>query len=476
MRVVFIFLIFHLLVNSLSADIYLVGPGQDHAKPSDVMGIVSAGDTVYIEAGEYKGDVGVWRKDNLYIKGINGRPHLIADGKYAMGKGIWVLTGNNITVENIEFSGAKVPDHNGAGIRLDGSGLTCRNCYFHHNENGILAGRVDPESNILIEHCIFAHSGYGEGYSHNLYIHRANSLIFRYNYSHNSKVGHLLKTRAANNIIYCNYLSDHEDGNSSYVVDMPNGGISYVLGNILVQGPEAENSNMMTFGSEGLIHPVNRLFVVNNTFVNNRHNGYFGFIKEGTETAKFINNIFAGNASKEEELIMGSKENLELISNLRVPSSMMNVFVDPENEDFHLNGNNPEMFEGVDPGYENGTRLLPYHEYVPVAESKIRYIWGLPDVGAFEYDEGSNVFKSQSHFRIYPNPCIDDLIIEFEEDLALPVAIKIFTIEGKLVEEEAIYENRDQIKISLSDLEAGMYVVEINADYLKATSKILIKI
>ena len=47
-----------------------------------------------------------------------------------------------------------------------------RDCYFHHNENGILTGR-DPESDIVVEHSEFAHNGVGDGYTHNLYIGHA---------------------------------------------------------------------------------------------------------------------------------------------------------------------------------------------------------------------------------------------------------------------------------------------------------------
>lgn len=45
-------------------------------------------------------------------------------------------------MEWIEFSGATVPDKNGAGIRQEGVPLTVRHCRFHDNENCILAGDV----------------------------------------------------------------------------------------------------------------------------------------------------------------------------------------------------------------------------------------------------------------------------------------------------------------------------------------------
>ena len=77
-------------------------------------------------AGLYAGDAAVWTQNRLTIRGRGGRAHLRADGARAEDKGIWVVKGSATTIENIEFSGAKVPDRNGAGIRLEGPGLTVR--------------------------------------------------------------------------------------------------------------------------------------------------------------------------------------------------------------------------------------------------------------------------------------------------------------------------------------------------------------
>src|SRR5690606_15270205 len=94
-------------------------------------------------------------------------------GQTAYGrKAVWVISGNNTLVENIEFFGCRDPkqiDQNWAGIRQEGIGLHVRNCYFHDNDNGILGGG-GAESDIIIEYSEFAYNGFGDGYSHNLYI------------------------------------------------------------------------------------------------------------------------------------------------------------------------------------------------------------------------------------------------------------------------------------------------------------------
>jgi hypothetical protein len=96
-----------------------VGPGKKFDRPSAAARVAKNGDVIEIAAGTYEGDVAIWRQNNLTIRGVGGRPHLEADGEYAEGKGIWVIKGRNATVENVEFSGARVPDQNGAGIRQE---------------------------------------------------------------------------------------------------------------------------------------------------------------------------------------------------------------------------------------------------------------------------------------------------------------------------------------------------------------------
>src|SRR5687768_16216160 len=123
-----------------SGRVLSVGPGLMFPTPSKAAAMARDGDVVEIHAAIYSGDVAVWRANHLTLRGVGGRPHLKADGASAQGKAIWVIQGQNTIVENIEFSGAKVPDGNGAAIRQEGVGLIVRECYIHDNEMGILAG------------------------------------------------------------------------------------------------------------------------------------------------------------------------------------------------------------------------------------------------------------------------------------------------------------------------------------------------
>ncbi|MCC6856895.1 MAG: hypothetical protein IT189_12660, partial [Microbacteriaceae bacterium] len=146
-----------------------VGPGQEFVMPSLAAQFARDGDTVEIMAGNYPADAAIWRANNLVIRGVGGRARLAAHGAHAEGKAIWVIKGNNTTVENIEFLDARVSARNGAGIRQAGAGLIVRNCLFFNHENGILTG-ANPASDILVEHSEFGLNGNNTGQTHNLYI------------------------------------------------------------------------------------------------------------------------------------------------------------------------------------------------------------------------------------------------------------------------------------------------------------------
>jgi hypothetical protein len=197
-----------------AANVLRVGPGRAIQRVSDAADIAQDGDVVEIDAGLYPADVAVWYQDNLTIRGVGGYAHLRADGAYVQGKGIWVIAGSDAIVENIEFSEVTVPDQNGAGIRHDGWNLVVCNGYFHDSEEGILGGAGD----VLIEYSEFANNGYGDGFSHNMYILDAERFTLRYTYTHHARIGHNVKTRARENYILYNRIMDESGGSASYAL------------------------------------------------------------------------------------------------------------------------------------------------------------------------------------------------------------------------------------------------------------------
>lgn len=345
-----------------------VGPGRALAAPSSAAAVARDGDTVLIDPGTYSGDVATWTQHDLTLAGDGGRAHLRADGKDEQGKAIWVIQGDNTLVDRIELSGAAVPDRNGAGIRLEGTGLTVRRSWFHDNETGILTG-ADPDSDVVVLRSRFFRNGAGDGLSHNLYVGAVRSLTVAGSWLSEADTGHELKSRAASNTIVANRIADGA-GTASYSIDLPNGGRALIAGNVIIQGPRSENSTLVSHGAEGLTHPSRRIWVVNNTFVNRRASGTYVALADGSR-AHLRNNLLVGPGD---------------LANVRVADTRANLrvglggFLAPARDDFRLR---PDS-KAVDRGAHVPRRWSARQEYAHPARDRRRRQAGRIDVGAHE--------------------------------------------------------------------------------------------
>lgn len=368
-----------LFVTVSSAATLRVGPRQAFTTPSQAIQAAKDGDIIEIETGDYPGDVAIIRANRLTLRGVGkDRAKLPAHGKYARGKAIWVITGSDTTIENIEFSGCRVPDHNGAGLRPEGKNLTVRNCRFYDCENGILGGNGE----MLIESCEFAHCGpVPNPATHSLYIgQNCTKLVFQNNYSTDVIEGHLLKSRAKESWLLYNRLTD-ENGSGSTVADFPNGGIVVLLGNLLHKGANGHNSRVVAYGMEGIKHERNGLYVVNNTMLySHRHANAF-FIRVVNTPADFAavvrNNLCIGKVP------LTNFAKADLAGNLLFKRSEEAGLMDPAKYDCHLRTVSPCIGKGVPAGKLGDFDLTPTVQYVHPCKSKSRPANGILDVGAF---------------------------------------------------------------------------------------------
>jgi hypothetical protein len=267
------------------------GSGYDFATISAAVSAAQAHDTIRIVPGLYQDDFSTINVP-LTIEGDGGIAVMEATVQIPNGKAIFV-TNAAVTFRNMEFRNAKVADQNGAGIRGQSGDITVEDSVFRDNENGILVGNV-ANMNVTITNSRFAGNGFGDGFSHGIYVGRIASLIVRDSVFEGTRVGHDIKSRAASTTITGNTLDDGESGTTSYAIDASNGGVVDIAGNIIRQGPNTSNRVMVAYGAEGNAYLDGMLQISNNTFFNSRPGASIGVYNYTDVVAQLKNNSFDG--------------------------------------------------------------------------------------------------------------------------------------------------------------------------------------
>jgi hypothetical protein len=104
--------------------------------------------------------------------------------------------------------------------------------------------------------------------AHGIYINGVQQLEVEHSRFIGQHIGHHIKSRAHNTVLIDNDIADGPDGNSSYLIDIPNGGNVLIQGNRLQKGKMAENTGTaVPIGEEGATNPTQQLIIRDNTFV-----------------------------------------------------------------------------------------------------------------------------------------------------------------------------------------------------------------
>lgn len=312
------------------------------------------GAVVEVDAGEYVGDAATWPQHGLTLRAVGGRVTLIAAGAHVQGKGLFVTTGRRQRIEGFEFTGAAVPDRNGAGIRLEAGSLTLVDCSFRDNENGLLTAN-DERIELDIVDCDFGAILPREGRTHNLYAGAIGRLAVSGSYFHHGLRGHLLKSRAALNHILYNRLSDEIGGRASYELEFPNGGVAVVMGNLVMQSSTTENPHLISYGAEGATWARQALYLVNNTLVDQLPGGGVWLRVSPPQTDVVLaNNLLVGTPKLAAEGHWLRRANF---------TAGWEEFVRAARDDWRLRPDSALRGQAVDVGEGGGLRLMPSREY-----------------------------------------------------------------------------------------------------------------
>ncbi len=244
-----------------------VGPDKAYKMPSAAAAAAKDGDHIEIAPGQYF-DCAVWRANNIVIEGTG--PGVIITDKTCMGKALFVIVGNDITVRNLTLTRARVPDMNGAGIRQEGRNLTVDGVKFIDNQNGMF-GKAEPDSTVIIRNSDFERNGVcAPVCAHGIYFNALKLLRVEHSHFVETRQGHHIKSRAARTeVIGCD-ISDGPNGTASYLIDISNGGSLLVRDSMLEKGPKSENHiAAIAIGAEGVTQPTQEILLENNSFRNN---------------------------------------------------------------------------------------------------------------------------------------------------------------------------------------------------------------
>jgi hypothetical protein len=345
------------LAASATAATRLVQPGQSLVQ---ALNDAAAGDTIEIQAGEYRGEVAVILQKRLSLRGVGGRPVLHAAGRHAEGKAILVIRDGDIRIENIEFRGTRVPDGNGAGIRFERGHLTVRRCAFFDNQMGILTANFG-DAELRIEDSEFGQAP-DTRLPHLLYVGRIARFALSGSCFSGGYNGHLVKSRARENHVLYNQLVDGPDGRAAYELEFPNGGLAFVVGNVIGQSRQTSNPTIVSFGAEGSPPGDDRdqgLFMAHNTLINGAPlPALFVRVHElGRPVAqRYVNNLLIGLGVGELALADVTQGNF---------TALQAVLQDPEAGLYALDVHSWLRRKGVQPGLARGVALQPTAEFAP---------------------------------------------------------------------------------------------------------------
>ncbi len=286
------------------AAILTVGSTAKYHTIQAAVNAAASGDTIAVQSGTY--GAAYIGKSNLTIEGV-GTTMPVIQGTVYGGKGLFVISGSNTTVIDLNFKNATDGAGNGAGIRMQGTNLTVLNSKFVNNQDGILSD-WNTASTITVKNSGFYHNGTcagSGGCAHALYAGHIGKLDVENSTFQNTQAGHSIKSRANTTVVLNNRIVDTTTGTSAYSIDVPNGGAVTITGNYIEKGPKSTNgTSAIAMGEEGATNPAGAMLIANNTFQNDRPKTQeFIWNKTGNPALVVSGNLLLGIAT---DLLQGA--------------------------------------------------------------------------------------------------------------------------------------------------------------------------
>jgi hypothetical protein len=249
-----------------SAPYTVVETGRTYARLQDAVDAIGNGRGTIRFATARFADCAVQEGGEIaYVAEVPGQA--ILEGVACEGKAALVLRGRSATVEGLVFSGIRVPDRNGAGIRLEDGDLSVSQSWFRDSEEGLLTA-PNPRGSIKIDKTTFSRLGRCDGdaaCAHSIYTADLASLTVTRSRFEAGRGGHYLKTHARRVEISGNSFDDSRGSATNYMIDLSVGSTGRIVNNWMVQGRDKENySAFIAIAAEGHEHRADGLLIAGN--------------------------------------------------------------------------------------------------------------------------------------------------------------------------------------------------------------------
>lgn len=240
--------------------------GRGYARLADAVRAVGDGEaTILIAPGTYR-DCAVQVAGVITFRAIQ-QSTAIFDGGTCEGKAALVLRGRGARVEGLVFQNMRVPDGNGAGIRLEEANLVVSHTIFRNSQEGILTA-ADENGALHVDQSTFSGLGRCDGdlaCAHSIYVGYYGSLTVTRSRFERGRGGHYVKSNATRSEIRDSSFDDTQGQATNYMIDLPAGATGIVTGNTFVQGANKENySAMIVVAAEARNHPSAGLSITGN--------------------------------------------------------------------------------------------------------------------------------------------------------------------------------------------------------------------
>lgn len=240
--------------------------GRGFTRLQDAVDAIGDGEGTISIAPGYHRDCAVQTAGRIaFVAAEPGRA--IFDGVTCEGKAALVLRGAGARVDGLVFQNMRVPDGNGAGIRLETSDLDVVNAMFRNSEQGILTAD-DPDAALTIDRSTFSRLGRcdrGLSCAHSVYTGIYGRVTVTRTRFEKGSGGHYLKTRAVAVDVSDNSFDDTQGSGTNYMIDLPSGSVGRIANNLFVQGRDKENySALIAVAAEERKNPSRGLVVEGN--------------------------------------------------------------------------------------------------------------------------------------------------------------------------------------------------------------------